>query len=585
MTRIRPLRSYTCTMRKCFGHLALYLGMLGSGLPSCTQRQAEADGHDEAEGARLADTAMVVSAHPAATAVGVEVLRAGGNAVDAAVAVHWALAVVSPWAGNIGGGGFMVMRLADGQCSSLDFRETAPMAAVSNMYLGAQGEVVPGLSIHGHLAVGVPGSVAGLYAAHDSLGRLPMAQLIQPAIDLAAQGCVLTPMEARDLNAALALFQHCSTRPNAFTARTRWHAGDTLRQPELARTLERIRDGGVAGFTTGPTAQLLEAEMRRGGGILTEADLQAYRPVWRKPLQGTYRDAEVITMGPPSSGGILLLQMLRGMETAAPSIWSGNRAMLQHRMIEVERLAFADRAAYLGDPDAVNVPVKGLLDPAYIDGRMALISPLKATPSAAVRAGEPVWEPDHTTHFSVVDGQGNAVSCTTTLNGWYGSGVVVGGAGFVLNNEMDDFSAAPGLANAYGLIGGEANAIAPGKRMLSSMTPTILTRGGRLYMVVGSPGGSTIPTSVFQTIVNVVDHGMGMQQAVEAPRFHHQWLPDTVRMEAGAIQPEDSLKLVGMGHVFKLKHAIGRVDAILVHGNGLLEGGADPRGDDHAAGY
>ena len=578
-------RPYTCSMR-LGGHVRL--GIMAVALAagtSCSRQHGSTGGRNSPASLDHTDSAMVVSAHPAATAVGLQVLREGGNAIDAAIAVHWALAVVTPWAGNIGGGGFMVVRTADGRCSTLDYRETAPAAAQRDMYLDGHGRVMPGLSTHGHLAAGVPGSVAGLFAMHDSLGQLPMTRLIQPAIELAAQGCALTELEAQDLNAALPLFRRHCTRPNAFMARAHWNPGDTLRQPDLARTLERIRDGGPEGFSTGLTAQLLEAEMQRGGGVLTQADLAAYRPVWRPALEGTYRDLGIVTMGPPSSGGILLLQMLRGMETAEPTTWTRQGAALYHRMVEVERVAFADRATFLGDPDMVDVPVKGLTDPGYIDARMAAIAPLHATPSTRVTAGKPMRESDQTTHFSVVDAQGNAVSCTTTLNGWYGSAVVVGDAGFVLNNEMDDFSAAPGVANSYGLIGGEANAIAPGKRMLSSMTPTIITRRGRLYMVLGSPGGSSIPTSVFQTILNVVDHGMGMQQAVAAPRFHHQWLPDTVRMELGAIPAADSLALVRMGHAFKLKHAIGRVDAILVREDGLLEAGADPRGDDHAAGY
>ncbi len=412
-----------------------------------------------------------------------------------------------------------------------------------------------------------------------------MAELIQPAIELAAQGCALTAREAQELNAAAPHIRAHSTRPTAFTARKHWAAGDTLRQPELARTLERIRDNGLAEFTTGHTARLIEQEMQRGGGIINGADLVAYRPVWRPALQGKFRDMQVITMGPPSSGGILLLQMLRGMETATPDIWTGNRAALLHRMVEVERRAFADRATWLGDPDFVQVPVQGLISSKYVDARMADISPLHATPSLQVKAGKPIIEPEHTTHFSVVDAEGNAVSCTTTLNGAFGSAVVVGGAGFLLNNEMDDFSAAPGFPNAYGLIGGDANSIAPRKRMLSSMTPTILTRHGHLYMVIGSPGGSTIPTSVFQAILNVTQLHMDMESAVEVLRFHHQWLPDTIRMERGAISAGDSLQLVSMGHALSVRPPIGRVDGILVREDGKLEGGADPRGDDHAAGY
>lgn len=533
----------------------------------------------------LFDSAAVVSAHPLATAIGVEVLRKGGNAVDAAVAVHWALAVVSPWAGNIGGGGFMVGRNADGQAFTLDFREVAPGASTANMYLGEDGKVVHGRSENGHLAVGVPGTVAGLFAVHDSLGRLPMATLLQPAIDLAANGCALTPWEVRELNAFLPQIKKYSTRRSAFLAQERWHVGDTLRQPELARTLERIRDGGAAEFSKGRTADLLLAEMERGGGIVTRGDLEAYRPVWRPVLKGNYRDLEILTMGPPSSGGILLLQMLRGMEVAGPAIWEGSRVALLHRMVEVEKRAFADRASHLGDPAFVPVPVHGLLDPAYIDARMAGIDPQRATSSCAIFAGDPVLEPEHTTHFSVVDAEGNAVSCTTTLNGAFGSGVVVGGAGFVLNNEMDDFSAAPGVPNAYGLVGGEANAISPGKRMLSSMTPTIITRNNELYMVLGSPGGSSIPTTVFQTVLNVRDRGMDMQAAVEAKRFHHQWLPDTIIVEPGAFTTSDSLALVRMGHAFRQRGTIGRVDAVLRRKDGKLQGGADPRGDDRAGGY
>jgi len=572
-------------MRRRLSLVALVFAAAFSALPGCSPQHSSSGKTTLAHAGTLADSAMVVSAHPLATAVGVQVLREGGNAADAAVAVHWALAVVAPWAGNIGGGGFLVVRTADGRTASLDFRETAPAAATRNMYLDARGNVAPRRSEYGHLAAGVPGSVAGLFALHDSLGRLPMARLIQPAIDLAARGCVLTPHEARELNAALPLFRRHCTRPNAFTSRQAWAAGDTLRQPELAATLERIRDRGPQEFATGRTALLLEEEMRRGNGLVTQADLAAYRPVWRPALEGRFRDLGIITMGPPSSGGILLLQMLRGMETADTAIWHGPRAALVHRMIEVERRAFADRADWLGDPGFVQVPLKGLLDTAYIDARMAGIDPRRATPSSLVKAGSPVREPVHTTHFSIVDAEGNAISCTTKLNGSYGSAVVVGGAGFVLNNEMDDFCAAPGVPNAYGLIGGEANGITPGKRMLSSMAPTIVTRRGRLLMVVGSPGGATIPTTVFQVILDVVQHRATMQEAVALPRFHHQWLPDTVRMEAGAFSPADSLALVRMGHAFKLKHAIGRADAVLVRGDGKLEGGADPRGDDNAGGY
>lgn len=529
--------------------------------------------------------AMVVSAHPLATEVGVRILREGGNAVDAAVGVHWALAVVAPWAGNIGGGGFMLIRSRNGMAHSIDFRETAPGAARMDMYLDDRGLPDAALSLDGHLAAGVPGSVAGLFAVHDSLGSLPMERLIQPAIDLAGNGFALTPLEANELNLALPRLRRNDTMPNAYTARDRWRAGDTLRLMDLARSLERIRDAGAAGFYEGATASLLVAEMQRGGGIITADDLREYRPEWRPVVRGGYRGYGIISMGPPSSGGIVLLQCLESMEAMDVGAGGRQRAATVHRMVEAERRAYADRAVHLGDPDFVEVPVDALIDTAYADRRMDDFHADRATPSSLVHAGEPPRGSGHTTHFSVVDARGDAVSCTTTLNGSYGSAVVVGGAGFLLNNEMDDFSAAPGSPNAYGLIGGDANAIAPRKRMLSSMAPTIVTRADGLFMVLGTPGGSTIPTSVFQTVLNVIDHGMGMQEAVEAPRFHHQWLPDTIMEEAGAIAAEDSLRLVRMGHVLKVRAPIGSVDAILVLPDGRLEGGADPRGDDVAGGF
>ncbi len=533
----------------------------------------------------VTDSAMVVTAHPLATQVGVDILRLGGNAVDAAVAVHWALAVVAPWAGNIGGGGLMVIRNADGGIHTLDFRETAPRAAHPNMFIGKAGETDPKLSLHGHMAVGVPGSVAGLFAAHDSLGRLPMAVLIQPAIDLALTGFPLTTLEAKELNAKLPLIRNSCTVPSIYTTKDPWKKGDTLKLVDLANTLARIRDIGPDGFYHGETAELIVAEMARGGGLVDATDLANYEPIWRPPVVGEYRDFEIISMGPPSSGGIVLIQSLKAMEGLDVSKAGWQRPMTVHRMIESERRAFADRAEHLGDPDFVNVPTDRLLSDDYIAQRMGSFDPKHATPSSDVCAGEPVTEAEHTTHFSIVDEEGNAVSCTTTLNGSYGSGVVVGGAGFVLNNEMDDFSIGHNVPNRFGLLGSEANAIAPGKRMLSSMAPTIVTRNGRLYMVLGSPGGATIPTSVMQTLMNVMDHGMTAQQAVSAPRLHHQWKPDTIRMEADALGAEDSLELVRMGHTFKIRPAIGRVDAILVMPDGRLEAGSDPRGDDSAAGY
>jgi gamma-glutamyltranspeptidase/glutathione hydrolase len=536
--------------------------------------------------ALVTDHAMVVSAHPLATEVGVAVLRDGGNAIDAAVAVHHALAVVLPWAGNIGGGGFAVVRMADGTTHALDFRETAPAAAYRDMYLDSAGHVVPGLSLRGHLASGVPGAVAGLYALHDSLGSLPMERLLRPAIELAQRGFPLTEKEASFLDKHWRSIAEHSTLPTAFTAQDGvWRAGDSLRLPELAATLERIRDNGTAGFYRGRTAALIVEEMARGGGLITLEDLANYRPVWREPLHGRYQDLEVIGMGPPSSGGIALLQLLNALAEHGLGASGHNKAATAHLMVEAMRRVYADRAEHLGDADHHPVPVTGLIDPAYMARRMADVDLRKATPSRDVHAGSPIRESDHTTHISVVDAQGNAVSLTTTINGLYGSHVVVGGAGFLLNNEMDDFSAKPGTPNLFGVTGGEANAIAPGKRMLSSMTPTIVTRDGRLYLVLGSPGGSAIITSVLQVLLNVHAHGMDMQQAVVAPRFHHQWLPDSIQAEVGAFARSDSLELVSIGHAFKLRRSMGRVAAIRVCPDGRLEGGADPRGDDAAGGY
>lgn len=540
---------------------------------------------DVATTALVTDHAMVVSAHPLATEVGVAVLRDGGNAIDAAVAVHHALAVVLPWAGNIGGGGFAVVRMADGHAYTLDFRETAPAAAHRDMYLDSAGNVVPGLSLYGHKACGVPGAVAGLFALHDSLGSLPIARLIQPAIELARNGFALTKREASFLDANWRNITEHSTRPTPFAAREGWQAGDSLWLPELAATLERIRDQGAADFYSGHTATLIVEEMARGGGPISLDDLTSYRPVWREPLRGRYHDLEVIGMGPPSSGGIALLQLLNALSGTDLGATGHNSAATAHLMVEAMRRVYADRAEHLGDADHHAIPVHGLTDPAYMVQRMANVDLRKATPSRNIRPGTPLREGDHTTHLSVVDAQGNSVSLTTTINGLYGSHVVVGGAGFLLNNEMDDFSTKPGVPNLFGVTGGEANAIAPGKRMLSSMTPTIVTKDGALHLVLGSPGGSTIITSVLQVLLNVHAHHMNMQQAVEAPRFHHQWLPDSIQAEVGAFTNADSLALVTMGHAFKVRRSMGRVAAIRVRPDGRLEGGADPRGDDTAGGY
>jgi len=532
------------------------------------------------------DSAMVVSAHPLASKVGVSIMRQGGNAIDASIATQLALAVVYPSAGNIGGGGFMVLRMKDGKTDALDYREKAPASASTNMYLNEVGGVVPGLSEKGHLAHGVPGTVAGLVAAHSKYGTLPWKVLVQPAIDLAIDGFTLTEREAEGLNSVQdQLLKYNSVVPE-FLIRDVWKAGDRIILEDLGHTLERIRDFGAAGFYEGKTADDIVQEMSRGAGLITHDDLKSYQAVWREPLVGEFKGFKIISMPPPSSGGVALVQLLKSVETFPLDQWGHNTARTVHLMTEAERRVYADRAVYLGDPDFFEVPIAELTNDLYVKQRMSNINPSKSTPSMEVREGIlPTKESEQTTHLSIVDQKGNAVSVTTTLNDGYGSGVVVAGSGFLMNNEMDDFSSKPGTPNMYGAIGGDANKIEPGKRMLSSMTPTIVEKNGKLFMVVGTPGGTTIITSVFQTLLNVIEHHMTMQEAVNARRFHSQWVPDSVQVETSALSSEDSLTLVKMGHAFKARQEIGRVDAILVRPDGKLEGGADPRGDDTADGF
>ncbi|MEJ2881603.1 gamma-glutamyltransferase [Pedobacter sp. GR22-6] len=529
--------------------------------------------------------AAVVSAHPEATHVGVSIMKAGGNAVDAAVAVQFALAVVYPNAGNIGGGGFLVYRSKEGQINSLDYRETAPAAATKDMYLDAKGNAITDKSLFGALASGVPGTVDGMVRLHRKYARLPWKTVLQPAIELAEKGFPITRQQADELNARKSQFLNYNKRSVAFTKDSLWLAGDLLIQSELARTLKLIRDKGRAGFYSGTLANAIVQSMAHTGGIISKDDLKNYRSVWRKPLSGNYKDYRIISMPAPSSGGIALLTLLKQAEQYPLSRWGFQKDSTVQVMVEAERRAYADRASYLGDPDYFKVPQKALLDTTYMKSRIRDMSFSAATPSSAVKAGQLPYESEQTTHYSIVDTEGNAVAATTTLNGSYGSMVVVEGAGFLLNNEMDDFSVKPGVANMYGLVGGLANAIAPGKRMLSSMTPTIVEKGGKLLMVVGTPGGSTIITSVYQTILNVLAFGMDMQSAVAAPRFHHQWLPDEVAFEQGAIDEPTKQRLTAKGYRFTARGPIGRVDAILVKPGGILETGADPRGNDTASGF
>jgi len=529
---------------------------------------------------------MVVCAYPDAAQAGLSILKKGGNAIDAAVAVQFALAVTFPEAGNIGGGGFMVYRGANGETATLDFREKAPGTATTNMFLDAKGNVVPNMSLVTHKASGVPGSVDGMITAHQKYGKLSWAEVVQPAIDLAAKGFKITKNFAADLNGAQADFKKENPGETYFLKNTPWKAGDTIIQADLAKTLTIIRDKGRDGFYNGVVAGEIVAEMKKGNGLISKADLSNYHSVWRAPIIGTYKGYKIITMPPPSSGGIALLQLLRSVEKYPLHRWGHNQDSTVQLMVEAERRVYADRSKYLGDPDFYKVPVKNLLNPNYIDSRMKNFSWDAATPSTAIQPGKmPGYEDTQTTHFSIVDQYGNAVSITTTLNDWFGNKIAVGGAGFLLNNEMDDFSEKPGTPNMFGLVGGKANSIQPNKRMLSSMTPTILEKDGKLYMVVGSPGGSTIITTVFQTILNVTEFDQTMQQAVAAKRFHSQWLPDSVFFEAGALDSNTRQRLQKKGYRFEASPPIGLVDAILITKAGYLDGGADPRGDDTKMGW
>ena len=548
---------------------------------SCTQLP------DEPLRGTVAAHGMVSSAHPAATEIGLAILMQGGNAYDAAIAVQFALAVAYPNAGNIGGGGFLVYRKSTGEIGSLDFREKAPLSAHKDMYLDQNGEVIENLSTRGHLAVGVPGSVDGMIKIHEKLGSMPFSELVEPAIQLALNGVVLTDREATKFNGQRQNFIETNSHTPHLVSNTPWVSGDTIFHMELAETLIRIRDHGRAGFYEGITAQLIVDEMKTGNGIITEEDLAIYQSVWRDPLVCSYKSYRIIGMPPPSSGGIAVMQLLKGIESHDIRTWGFNSTRTIHVMTELERRVYADRATYLGDPDYYQIPTDKLISDNYLQQRFSDIDPLVKTSSQSIKTGSVNFiESIETTHFSIVDVDGNAAAITTTLNGSYGSKVMVKAGGFFLNNEMDDFSVKSGVPNMYGLVGDEANAIAPQKRMLSSMTPTIIDKHDSLFMVVGTPGGSTIITSVFQTILNVIEHGMTMQEAVNAKKLHHQWLPDHVLYELNALDSITYSELEQMGHVLKLRDGIGRMDAILVLEDGLLEGAADyTRGDNTAMGY
>lgn len=534
----------------------------------------------------ITEKAMVVSARKEASQIGSDILQKGGNAYDAMVATHFALAVVYPVAGNIGGGGFMVYRNNDGTKGALDFREKAPITSHKDMYLDSLGNVIKNKSTLGAHAAGIPGSVAGALEVHKKFGTLPLMELIQPAINLARDGFKVTEKQANSLNGKTDLFAKVNTYKTVF--QQNWKAGDILKQEELALTLERIRDFGNDGFYKGKTAKALVNYVTELGGIISLKDLEKYRAIWRKPIEFSFKNYNITSMTLPASGGICLAQILKSIEPYNFSKIEHNSTKYIQLLTEAERRSYADRAHYLGDIDFIDVPIDSLTNSNYINKRMETFSWNKATLSSEVSHGKILgFESDETTHYSIVDQYGNAVSVTTTLNTGYGSKVVVKGAGFILNNEMDDFSSKPGTPNVYGLVGSKANAIASEKRMLSSMTPTIVEKDGKLKMVVGTPGGSTIITSVLQNILNVVEYDMGMQESVNQPRFHHQWLPDVIRMEPNGFDKVTKEKLESLGYSILERNSliIGRVDAILVLPNGQLEGGADPRGDDTAIGF
>ncbi|MCC4214465.1 gamma-glutamyltransferase [Leeuwenhoekiella parthenopeia] len=560
-------------------------------LNSCKTEQKQPRSIQRGE---LADSIMVVSAREEASRIGAEILKKGGNAFDALIGVDMALNVAYPFAGSLGGGGFMVYRKADGEIGSIDYREKAPMAATHDMYLDENGDAIASLSREGALAVGVPGTIAGMFAIHEKLGSMPMAEILEPVIALAEKGYVITENQWNRYRNYAAVFDSINGMETLYSVGFRESdslkikAGDTIKNPVLAATLRRIAQNGKSEFYEGETAQKLVNFMQKHGGLITLEDLKNYEAVWREPIVSSYKNLKIIGMPPPSSGGVCLAQIFKMIEPYQLSTYGHNSLKSIQVITEAERRAYADRSFFLGDPDFNDIPIETLISTEYATERMENFSFEQATPSSEVEHGViPGYESMETTHFSIVDQYGNAVALTTTLNGAYGSKLYADELGFFLNNEMDDFSVKPGVPNMFGLIGAAANKIEPQKRMLSSMTPTIVEKDGKLWMTVGTPGGSTIITSVLQTILNVADFEMGMQEAVDAPRFHHQWLPDVVTFEPDAFGKPLLDSLAAKGYQIRQENSVilGKVDGVLVLPDGTLEGGADRRGDDTAVGY